>query len=594
VAVPPRSIPLRRPALALAAVLACAACRAVDPADANDPGYPDGPHAVAEGQILPDLVFEGATESGARGEIHLHDYFAPRAPRASLLLIAVSGGLWCGTCRWYGVHAGEIAARAGGDAVQRLDVVIGDRDDAPARAEDAAAWRERFDLRGTAVAADPGFSFGAALAGRSAPLPLLLLVDRRSMRVTSVLSNPAPEDLEARIAADRAALDGRPAPPPPAEDLVDGLFHRNEWDLLAETTLPGAPPDDPTNAVADDPAARDLGRALFFDPGLSPSNDVSCATCHDPGKQLSDGLPVARGAAIGDRRTPSIALAAHAHRQFWDGRADTLWAQALGPIEDPKEMASSRLFVARRVAAHHGAAYARAFPGAPLPDTSGWPAHGKPGDAAYDAMPGEEKDAATRVLVNAGKAIAAYERTFRVQPNALDAYLGGARDALTPLEKYGLLTFVRAGCMQCHWGPRLTDDAFHVTRTPTGRRDHAADRGRLDGLAAWRASDFRATGRWSDAPDAADAPRDDAPPGALLGQFETPPLRGVADLTRWGHGGTFDALAGVTEAYGRGGVPAGDPSSAGAREPWLPGFGETMQWALVPFLKTLHARPVVP
>ncbi len=414
------------------------------------------------------------------------------------------------------------------------------------------------------------------------------------MRVTSVLANPAPEELEARIAADLATLDGRPPPPAPAEDLVDGLFHRNEWDLLSETSLPGAPPPDPTNAVADAPAAAALGKALFFDAGLSPSQDVSCATCHDPAKHLSDGLPVAKGAAIGDRRTPAIGLASHARWQFWDGRADTLWAQALGPFENAKEMDSSRLFVARRIAALHAADHARAFPGAPLPDTSAWPAQGKPGDAAYDAMSDADKDAATRVFVSAGKAIAAYERTLRVGPNALDAYLGGDRSALAPLEKYGLSIFVKTGCMQCHWGPRLTDDAFHDTRAPTGRPDHAADRGRADGIASLRESDFRATGRWSDDRGAADAPRDDAPDDALVGPFKTPPLRGVADLSRWGHGGTFDALGGVTEAYGRGGVPPDDTSSAGAREPWLMSFGETVQWGLVPFLKTLHAQPLAP
>src|SRR5262249_24496103 len=142
-----------------------------------------------------------------------------------------------------------------------------------------------------------------------------------------------------------------------------------------------------------------------------------------------------------------------------------------------------------------------------------------------------------------------------------DAYLAGAREALSPLEKYGLTLFVRMGCMQCHWGPRLTDDAFHVTRTPTGRRDGAADRGRVDGL---------------------------------LGQIKTPPLRGVADLSHWGHGGAFDSLAAVMESYGKGGVPPGDAASAGAREPWLVPFGETVQWALVPFLKTLTARPIAP
>ena len=586
-----RSPRLVRAALALAlASGAAASCRPAE--ETTAPAYPDGPYAVARGGVLPDLAFEGITGSGARGEIHLRDYLAPRLGPASLLVVEVSGGLWCGTCRWYGAHASEITAGRGADAVRRLDVVLGDRDNAPARAEDAAARRAAFDLQ-TAVAAAPGFPVEALLEGRGAPLPLFLLVDRRSMRVADVLSNPAPEELAGRMTAALAVLDGEAPPAAPAPVLVDGTFHRNEWDLLAETTLPGAPPPDPTNAAADDPEASALGEALFFDVGLSPSGGVSCATCHDPEKGLSDGLPVARGAGLGDRRTPAIGLASHARWQFWDGRADSLWAQALGPFESATEMASSRLFVARRVASAHARAYARAFPEAPLPEMSGWPAHGQPGDRGYDAMSAADKGAATRVFVNVGKAIAAYERTFTVKPNPLDAYLAGDRGALDPLARYGLLQFARQGCMQCHWGPRLTDDAFHDTRTATGRRDHAADRGRLDGVASFRASEFRADGPWSDDPRGAPAARDDAP-AALLGQLRTPALRGVADLSRWGHGGAEQALAGVTEAYGKGGVPEGDPASAGAREPWLPTFGETVQWALVPFLKTLTAEPTAP
>ena len=83
----------------------------------------------------------------------------------------------------------------------------------------------------------------------------------------------------------------------------------------------------------------------------------------------------------------------------------------------------------------------------------------------------------TRAFVNVGKAIAAYERTFRAKPNALDRYIGGDASALSVLEKEGLSIFAQAGCMQCHWGPRLTDDAFHDTRTPTGHADGTADPG---------------------------------------------------------------------------------------------------------------------
>jgi cytochrome c peroxidase len=145
--------------------------------------------------------------------------------------------------------------------------------------------------------------------------------------------------------------------------------------------------------------------------------------------------------------------------------------------------------------------------------------------------------------------------------------------------------------MQCHWGPRLTDDAFHDLRLPTGRRDGVADPGRLDGVALYRASEFRGDGRWSD--DRSEQ-RHTSDHAALLGQFKTPSLRGVADLAFYGHGGTFSHLALVTESYGMGGLPASDPASAGIREPWLVPFGETAQWGLVPFLAILTAHPVVP
>ncbi len=144
--------------------------------------------------------------------------------------------------------------------------------------------------------------------------------------------------------------------------------------------------------------------------------------------------------------------------------------------------------------------------------------------------------------------------------------------------------------MQCHWGPRLTDDAFHVTRTGTGRQDGAPDPGRQDGLAAWLASEFRADGRWSSAPTA--RPQDAG--GQALGQFKTPSLRGVAELSFFGHGGVQAALSDVTAAYGLGGLPPDDPTCAGQREPWLVPFGETAQWGLVPFLKTLTADANAP
>ncbi len=552
--------------------------------------YPPGPYAIEVDGTLPDLTFEGVDEDGAPASIALRDYYAPDDPapdfhapeRRELLMVVVSGGLWCGTCRWPAQHAGELLDADAAARTRRLDLVIGDRDNAPADARAAAGWQRTIEGARVAVGADPQYRLGSLLDGPRTALPLFVLVDAATMRVVEALSNPAPAELRVHVHRALAALDGEEPEPAPEPALVDGFFHENEWELLRATTLPGAPPPDPTNSAADSPEAAALGRALFADAALSPSGTVACATCHRLDRSLSDGLARARGMREGDRRTPSIALAAHARWQFWDGRADSLWAQALGPFESPAEMGSSRVFVVRRVLSAYLDAYRAAFGDAPSPD--GWPAEGMPGDPAYDALPAAERDAITRVFVNTGKAIAAFERTFRVEANPLDRYLAGDLDALDPEQKYGLHVFVRSGCMQCHWGPRLTDDAFHVIRMPTGRRDGRADRGRIDGLEAWRASEFRGDGRWSDAPvtrDVADH--------ALVGQERTPPLRGVADGAFFGHGGALGHLSDVTKLYGTGGVPEDDSSSAGEREPWIGRFGETVQWGLVPFLRVLSA-----
>src|SRR5262249_37110236 len=142
-----------------------------------------------------------------------------------------------------------------------------------------------------------------------------------------------------------------------------------------------------------------------------------------------------------------------------------------------------RLLVVHRVYDQYKSTYEAIF--GPLPaltDSARFPMAGKPGDPAWDGMTPADKKAATDVFMNVGKTIAAFERTLRVKPNKLDAYIGGDLNALSASEKKGLYTFFITGCAQCHWGPRLTDDAFHPDRYPTGRQDGQADRGRIDGI----------------------------------------------------------------------------------------------------------------
>jgi cytochrome c peroxidase len=542
--------------------------------------YPAG-GSVGVGSVLPNLLFEGVDERTVAGTIHLADYYEPAAAAPHLLVVRVEGGVWCGTCRWHAAHTGELLSGERGSRLRVLDLVIGNRDNAPASTGDIGEWRALVDTP-VATAVDPSFSLRALFPTAGAILPLFVFVDTKTMRIISQSPNPNPVELSHDVDTALATIDGRPAPPPPAaEVLVDGVFHRNEWEMLHDVTTPGAPPADPTNAAADSTAAAALGRSLFFDQGLSPSGRVACATCHDPQKQLSDGLPQSKGLALGTRRTPRIALAAFSRWQFWDGRADSQWAQALGPLENEDEMGSSRVYVVQRVAASFASSYQAAFPGDALPDVRRLPSEGKPGAAAYDSLSDADQDAVTRAFVNVGKAIAAFERTFRARPSRLDAYAAGDFTALAPLEKQGLSVFLGVGCMQCHWGPRLTDDAFHVTRTPTGRRDGQADNGRADGLAKLSASEFRASSKWSDAEHASTS---FALPNTSQGAFKTPSLRGVASGAPYGHGGEQPTLIDVMTSYGTGGT--NDASSAGLREPWLTRFPTTAQWSIAAFLNS--------
>jgi cytochrome c peroxidase len=123
----------------------------------------------------------------------------------------------------------------------------------------------------------------------------------------------------------------------------------------------GPAPADPTNRVADDPRAAEFGRTLFFDTRLSANGQVSCATCHIPEKEFQDGTPLARGVGVTNRRTMPIAGMAHSPFLFWDGRKDSLWAQALGPLESPVEHGGSREQYAQLIAAHYRADYEAIF-----------------------------------------------------------------------------------------------------------------------------------------------------------------------------------------------------------------------------------------
>jgi cytochrome c peroxidase len=543
-------------------------------------GYPSG--------VLPDLELDGLDASGAEAKVALHAYFEPCAGQSRLLVLRVSAA-WCGTCRWQVAHTGELGQLDVAPRVRLLDLLVADEDNAPPTAASLHARRALGDAP-SVLAADAAFSLRALLPSGGS-LPLLAFVDTRSMKVVRALGDPDPDTLPRELRAALAELDGAPGPASDTPTAQDGRFTREQWDLLQSMKLPDVVPPDPSNAKADDPGAAALGKKLFSDAALSPSGKVSCASCHDPTKELADGLPQSTGGtARVDRNAPAIGLAAHARWQFWDGRADSLWMQALGPPEVAAEFGSSRLFVDHVVWGKYKASYEAVW--GPLPDLSSgarFPASGKPGSPEWATMSADDQDAATRVYVNVGKSIAAYERSFRVEPNALDRYVGGDVNALTAAEKDGLAAFFRSGCAQCHYGPRLTDDAFHVAGLPTGRLDGQPDRGRIDGVDSLHGAEFGQSSTWSDAPSAA-APL--KPSSSMLGAFKTPTLRGAPDTAPYGHGGTSPTLEDVIAKHGF--VQAQSPLVVGAVEPWFASLDPASIGAIVAFLRTLRAEPIVP
>ena len=335
-------------------------------------------------------------------------------------------------------------------------------------------------------------------------------------------------------------------------------------------------PADPTNRVADDPRAVALGKRLFFDERLSSNGRVSCATCHLPEREFQDGKALADGVGRTNRRTMPVAAMAYSPFLFWDGRKDSLWAQALGPLESPVEHGGTRDQYARVVADHYRADY----------------------EAIFGAMPElGSRDAVTAVFVNMGKSIAAYERRIQYAPARFDRYAdalvkgyGSPNDILSRDEIAGLKLFVgKANCIQCHNGPLLTNNKFHNTGVPA-RADLPEDRGRFAGAKSVRGDEFNCRSRWSDDREncselefmAVEAHEQER-------AFKVPSLRNVAERAPYMHAGQFATIEEVLDHYNR-----APKAPAGHSELQPLGLNETELRQLAAFLRSLSAGVTAP
>lgn len=244
-------------------------------------------------------------------------------------------------------------------------------------------------------------------------------------------------------------------------------------------------------------AKIELGKQLYFDPRLSKDNTVSCASCHDPKKGWSNGEAFATGidGQVGGRSAPTIINSGYQYFQFWDGRAQWLEGQALGPIQNPIEMGMTLEEMTTKLNAIEG--YRTQF---------------------------EEVFGTDVTSENVAKAIAAFERTILSGDAPYDRYKSGDEDALSESAKRGMdLFFGKANCSACHSGANFSDGAFH-------------------NIGVGMDADEPDVGRFSESNLTGDT-----------GSFRTPSLREIARTAPYMHDGSHKTLSEVLDYYNKGG-----------------------------------------
>lgn len=259
-----------------------------------------------------------------------------------------------------------------------------------------------------------------------------------------------------------------------------------------------------------------LGKALFFDPLLSGSNQISCSSCHNPQTSWGDHLtvPIGHDHQTGPRHTISL-LNVHARKTlFWDGRARTLEEQALFPIEAHHEMAMDLTKLIPKLKAIPG--YREMF---------------------VDAY-GEEDFSMPEVM----KALAAFQRTLTSRRSRFDEFLDGKYNALTDQEIEGMHLFrTKARCMNCHHGEFFTDEDFHNI-----------------GLTYYKRK-YEDLGRYEVTKNPLD-----------VGKFRTPSLRDIMNTGPWMHNGLFDSMIGVLNMYNSGMVMNNPKTKEQLADPMYP------------------------
>ncbi len=326
--------------------------------------------------------------------------------------------------------------------------------------------------------------------------------------------------------------------------------------LQRSTTIP----KDQTNAVADNPKAAKLGHQLFFDKRFSESGEIACASCHVPDTYFSDAKQVSEGIGMTNRNAPTIVGATWNKWQFWDGRSDSLWSQALGPIENPSEHGFSRAAVAQIIFTHYKNEYETIFGSMPpLDDYFRFPDNASPlGDedakANWQHMTTSDQILVNRIFANVGKSIAAYERLIKPGESRADQYIQALREnrstdkILKENEQAGMRLFIgKAKCVTCHSGSQLSDQQFHNTGVPMVA-DLPLDVGRSTVNPQVSSLEFGCAGIYSDNQKVCQTQPVNQGIQAMRA-YKTPSLRNVAQTAPYMHAGQFKTLRAVLEHY---------------------------------------------
>jgi len=272
----------------------------------------------------------------------------------------------------------------------------------------------------------------------------------------------------------------------------------------------------PGKAHANQKEVAELGRILFFDPALSANSLRACASCHQPEKAFTDGLPLSQSFEPGKfltRNAPTIINSVLQRRLFHDGRAFSFEDQAGRVMSNPLEMHNDFQTVASKLV--HSAEYRKRF---------------------RSAFEGTEDTSITgrSVLI----AIAEYERTLIGMNTRFDKAISNRENDLSNDEIAGFNIFMgKAACGSCHFLPLFNslvppvyvETEWEVIGVPSAKLSNPRE---LDGD----------IGRY-----------EIIPVDIFKNAFKTPGLRNIALTAPYMHNGVFKSLDEVIDFYDRGG-----------------------------------------